>query len=212
MIIKETTLDHLYGASWIQLTWIYIKLDCGDDKSRSQAKPFTYSKLTNGLRISIRDSVGGFARRLLTRHLEEILIWLWKHEWLHSDETLRVSNDLILEMMMIWIMDYFPSVLSHRPVLKDGAKTLFEDAFRVLVYEDEQSLLEERLLYTHRETAKYHNFNGIMLHQTLHQALLQIEIIHTDDQLKSRLPILEKLTTTVRLLTIYAEFDKSKLG
>ncbi|KAG0257837.1 hypothetical protein BG011_003733 [Mortierella polycephala] len=216
MVIKETTLGHLYGASWIQLVWIYIKLDYGDDKSRFQTKPFTYSKFTNGLRISIRDSEGGFARRLLTRHLEEILIWLWKHECLHSDETLRMSNNLILEMMMIWIMGHSPPVLSHRPTLKNGTK-IEHISKTILMFPCAIESIKVVHIVDDFITSDCHIPRLQWVHAApdvspVSQVLLQIEIIHTDDRLNSRLPILEKMTTTVRLLMVYAEFDKSRLG
>ncbi|KAI1316202.1 hypothetical protein EDD11_010312 [Mortierella claussenii] len=107
MIWNDKKHEYLYGSSWVQLTWMYMKFDNELD-SEGGHKPFTFSRIISGLKTSISGSSGWFCKRMLGNCLEDMLPWIWKHDARHAGSELRIFNEVILELILIWLLNLFP--------------------------------------------------------------------------------------------------------
>ncbi|KAF9279413.1 hypothetical protein BGZ68_007943 [Mortierella alpina] len=74
---REEDFDDFYGASWIQLTWIYVRIIQASAPESMTKRSLARFKLFHGLKISIQDSRGWFAKSLLLAHLDDILVLAW---------------------------------------------------------------------------------------------------------------------------------------
>ncbi|KAF9339406.1 hypothetical protein BGZ91_006012, partial [Linnemannia elongata] len=78
---NEKSLDHLYGASWIELAYIYVTLDQTIDPEGKERRPFSFLTILEGLKYSVQGAEeGSLSQTMLKLHAEEILVWFWSHD------------------------------------------------------------------------------------------------------------------------------------
>ncbi|KAG0314212.1 hypothetical protein BGZ99_008291 [Dissophora globulifera] len=131
MISKGQT-EHLCGSSWIQLIWMYTRMDNEADGPSPRMSPFSYSRIMKGLRLSIQRPQGWFSRSLLTRCLDDVLPWLWRQNWDYDESSVHISNELLQELMLMWLLHWSPDAWKDSSKLIEPDKIVFEDICGVL--------------------------------------------------------------------------------
>ncbi|KAG0309385.1 hypothetical protein BGZ98_002891 [Dissophora globulifera] len=108
------------------------KMDNEADGPSPRMSPFSYSRIMKGLRLSIQRPQGWFSRSLLTRYLDDVLPWLWRQNWDYDESSVHASNELLQELMLMWLLYWSPDAWKDLSKLIEPDKIVFEDICGVL--------------------------------------------------------------------------------
>ncbi|CAO3566508.1 unnamed protein product [Mortierella alpina] len=99
----EEDFDHLYGSSWIQLAWIFVRTIQTSAPDVMENRLLAHFKLLFGLKISIQGSRGWFAKSLLSSHLDDILVLAWDTDCTGGVSIPAFHKGFLLKLMLIWL-------------------------------------------------------------------------------------------------------------
>ncbi|KAF9142227.1 hypothetical protein BG015_000999 [Linnemannia schmuckeri] len=154
---NEKSLDHLYGASWVQLSYVYVTLDRFIDPKGADRRPFSFATILEGLQYSVQGAEErSLSHSILTVHVEELLEWFWSHDGKPLQcSTAKDPPDTLLGMMFMLLekefslgvtagigqrrllsndskMDRVIQLFLKCPVALSSIKTIFRDICRLL--------------------------------------------------------------------------------
>ncbi|KAH7044314.1 hypothetical protein BKA57DRAFT_538243 [Linnemannia elongata] len=103
---NEKSLDHLYGASWIELAYIYVTLDQTIDPEGKERRPFSFLTILEGLKYSVQGAEeGSLSQTMLKLHAEEILVWFWSHDGSSLKDYIAKDPPATLLRMMFMLLE-----------------------------------------------------------------------------------------------------------
>ncbi|KAF8944624.1 hypothetical protein BGZ47_003994 [Haplosporangium gracile] len=157
LFANEKSLDHLYGASWVQLAFVYVTLDQFTDPKGIERRPFSFTTILEGLQYSVQGAEErSLSHSMLTVHVEELLEWFWSHDGAPLQYyTAKAPPDTLLGMMFMLLdkefslgatagigqrcllnndgkMDRVIQLFLKYPVALSSLKTIFCDICRLL--------------------------------------------------------------------------------
>ncbi|OAQ35756.1 hypothetical protein K457DRAFT_12974 [Linnemannia elongata AG-77] len=121
---NEKSLDHLYGASWIELAYIYITLDQTIDPEGKERRPFSFLTILEGLKYSVQGAEeGSLSQTMLKLHAKEILVWFWSHDGSSLKDYITKDPPATLLRMMFMLLEEF----SLKATTRTGQRRLLKN-------------------------------------------------------------------------------------
>ncbi|ORZ20129.1 hypothetical protein BCR41DRAFT_395142 [Lobosporangium transversale] len=142
------TMGGSYNLSTLQKMQTFRRTESKLEPKGVETRPFTFLRIMSGIRQSICGPEGGFCKRVIEDCLQDILPWIWRHNWNRgrhgphpSDETFQELHFPVepvrqMKLMESSMVQYISLMILGYPSALCSMKDLFKLACHVAESKD----------------------------------------------------------------------------